>query len=101
MSQINLAKCFDVQSDMKKFLPRKKGYLTKALHSGQSSDKWSSGANVPPIHLASTYKIRDIENIVSQNKHKMLAVNKENLHFLRKIFTVDMTIRQEVVCKSA
>lgn len=65
MSQTNLAKCFDVHADMKKFLPREKGYLTKALHAGQGSEKWSSLSNVPPIHLSSTYKIDDIENIVS------------------------------------
>lgn len=65
MSQINLEKCFDVHSEMKRFLPRDKGYLTKALHCGQESEKWNTAANVPPIHLTTTYKINDIENIVS------------------------------------
>ncbi|XP_063702755.1 putative cystathionine gamma-lyase 2 [Culicoides brevitarsis] len=63
MSQIHLTECFDVRQEMQKFLPRTSGYATKALHDGQSSDKWTSGANVPPIHLTSTYKINDIENI--------------------------------------
>lgn len=50
---------------MKKFLPREKGYSTKALHSGQSSEKWNTGAIVPPVHLTSTYRINDIENITN------------------------------------
>uniref|UniRef100_A0A336LW77 cystathionine gamma-lyase n=1 Tax=Culicoides sonorensis TaxID=179676 RepID=A0A336LW77_CULSO len=63
MSQNNLPTYFDVFSEMRKFRKGKKGYMTKAITVGQSSSKWASHANVPPIHLSSTYNIDDIENM--------------------------------------
>uniref|UniRef100_A0A336M1T0 cystathionine gamma-lyase n=1 Tax=Culicoides sonorensis TaxID=179676 RepID=A0A336M1T0_CULSO len=67
MSQINLGKCFDIYSEMSEFRRGKKGYTTKAITAGQSSDKWASHANVPPIHLCSTYNITDITEIDNMN----------------------------------
>uniref|UniRef100_A0A336M8S4 cystathionine gamma-lyase n=1 Tax=Culicoides sonorensis TaxID=179676 RepID=A0A336M8S4_CULSO len=63
MSHINLEKCFDIYSEMSKFRRGKEGYMTKAITAGQSSDKWASNTNVPPIHLCSTYNITNITEI--------------------------------------
>lgn len=64
MFTLDVEKYLDVRQEMKKFLPRPKGFGTRALHEAQSPSQWSSNATMPPIHLTSTYKIDDIENMV-------------------------------------
>ncbi|XP_070495282.1 cystathionine gamma-lyase-like [Chironomus tepperi] len=37
------------------FLKQPKGFATKAIHAGQESDQWNSGAVVPPIVTSTTF----------------------------------------------
>lgn len=38
------------------FLEQKAGFATMAIHVGQEPEKWKSGAVVPPIVTATTFK---------------------------------------------
>ncbi|CAD7091236.1 unnamed protein product [Hermetia illucens] len=39
-----------------KFKPQPQGFATKAIHSGQSAEQWSSHCVVPPIVMSTTFK---------------------------------------------
>lgn len=38
------------------FLEQQPGFATVAIHAGQDPEKWNSGAVVPPITMATTFK---------------------------------------------
>lgn len=60
-----LFRFLDVDEDMRRFRPIKKGFASMAIHSGQNPEQWASKALVPPIHMSVAYKIDNMEAIVN------------------------------------
>lgn len=54
----------DVDEDVGRFKPIKKGFASQAIHAGQDPEQWSSKAMVPPVHMSVAYKIDNMEAIV-------------------------------------
>lgn len=54
----------DVDEDIKRFRPIKKGFASMAIHAGQDPEQWNSKAMVPPVHMSVAYKIDNMEAIV-------------------------------------
>lgn len=59
----NMKEFLDVTEEMNRFSANHpKSFSSRAIHSGQEPEQWSSHSIVPPIHMSVPYYLDDMAN---------------------------------------